>query len=167
MRGIKADEIKELVCEVGEGTVHRLWEPLAAKQRPVNGYAGKFSTPYCIAHALVHGQVGLDTFTDDAVKEAPAVALASKVRYEIDPKNPYPKNFTGHIRAVLADGSVVEERQPHLRGGAHEPLSRGDIEEKFVLNARHGGWDAARTERALALLRTLYDGKLDLSSLRG
>jgi hypothetical protein len=24
-----------------------------------------------------------------------------------------------------------------------------------------------RTERALALLRTLYDGKLDLSSLRG
>ena len=33
--------------------------------------------------------------------------------------------------------------------------SRGDIEEKFVLNARHGGWDAARTERALALLRTL------------
>ena len=165
-RGIKGDEIKELVCEVGEGTVHRLWEPLAAKQRPANGYAGKFSTPYCIAHALVHGQVGLDAFTDDAVKEAPAVALAAKVRYEIDPKNPYPKNFTGHIRAVLADGSVVEERQPHLRGGAHEPLTRGDIEEKFALNARHGGWDAARTHRTLALLRTLYDGNIDLSSLR-
>ena len=166
-RGIKADEIKELVCEVGEGTVHRLWEPLAAKQRPANGYAGKFSTPYCIAHAFVRGQVGLDAFTDDAVQEPDVLALASKVRYQIDPQNPYPNNFTGHIRALLADGSVVEERQPHLRGGAHEPLSRGDIEEKFVLNARHGGWDAARTERALALLRTLYDGKLDLSSLRG
>ena len=48
-RGIKAEEIKEIVCEVGEGTVHRLWEPLAAKQHPANGYAGKFSTPYCIA----------------------------------------------------------------------------------------------------------------------
>ena len=166
-RGIKADEIKELVCEVGEGTVHRLWEPLAAKQRPANGYAGKFSTPYCIAHAFVRGQVGLDAFTDDAVQEPDVLALASKVRYQIDPQNPYPNNFTGHIRALLADGSVVEERQPHLRGGAHEPLSRGDIEEKFVLNARHGGWDAVRTERALALLRTLYDGKLDLSSLRG
>ena len=166
-RGIKAEEIKELVCEVGEGTVHRLWEPLAAKQRPANGYAGKFSTPYCIAHAFVRGQVGLDAFTDDAVQEPDVLALASKVRYQIDPQNPYPNNFTGHIRALLADGSVVEERQPHLRGGAHEPLSRGDIEEKFVLNARHGGWDAARTERALALLRTLYDGKIDLSSLRG
>src|ERR1700739_4669920 len=28
-RGIAPDAIKELICEVGEGTVHRLWEPLA------------------------------------------------------------------------------------------------------------------------------------------
>jgi 2-methylcitrate dehydratase PrpD len=165
-RGIRGDEIKKIVCEVGEGTVHRLWEPLAAKQRPANGYAGKFSTPYCIAHALVHGQIGLDAFTDDAVRDATVLALASKVHYEIDPKNPYPKNFTGHVRAVLADGRVIEERQPHLRGGAHEPLTRADIEEKFALNARHGGWDAAQTQRALALLHTLYDGNIDLSSLR-
>ena len=34
-----------MVCEVGEGTVHRLWEPLPDKQRPPNGYAGKFSHP--------------------------------------------------------------------------------------------------------------------------
>jgi 2-methylcitrate dehydratase PrpD len=166
-KGIKAEEIKELVCEVGEGTVHRLWEPLAAKQRPANGYAGKFSTPYCIAAGFVRGNVGLDAFTDAAVKDARVLALAAKVRYEIDPHNPYPKSFTGHIRAVLADGGVVEERQPHLRGGAHEPLSRNDIEEKFELNARHGGWDAARTRSALARMRALFDGKIDLSSLRG
>jgi len=61
---------------------------------------------------------------------------------------------------------VVEERQPHLRGGAHEPLGSADIEQKFMLNARHGGWDAARAEPALALLRKLYDGRIDLSSLR-
>ena len=58
-KGIKADDIKEMVCEVGEGTVHRLWEPLAAKQTPKNGYAGKFSTPYCIAAGFIRGNVGL------------------------------------------------------------------------------------------------------------
>ena len=151
-RGIKADEIKELVCEVGEGTVHRLWEPLAAKQRPPNGYAGKFSTPYCIAAGFVRGNVGLDAFTDAAVRDQHVLALAAKVRYRIDPDNPYPKFHRPHPR-VLADGRVVEERQPHLRGGAHEPLTRADIEEKFALNARHGGWDEARAA-ALALLRT-------------
>jgi len=62
---------------------------------------------------------------------------------------------------------VIEERQPHMRGGAHEPLTRADIEEKFVLNARHGGWDDARSQRALALLRALYEGKIDLAFLRG
>jgi 2-methylcitrate dehydratase PrpD len=166
-RGIKAADLREMVCEVGEGTVHRLWEPLAAKQTPANGYAGKFSTPYCIAAGFVRGNVGLDDFTDAAVHDAAVLALAAKVNYQIDPQNPYPKNFTGHIRATLTDGRIVEERQPYMRGGAHEPLTRTDIEEKFVLNAKHGGWSEARTKAALALLRGLYEGRIDLAPLRG
>jgi 2-methylcitrate dehydratase PrpD len=69
-RGIKAEDIREIVCDVGEGTVHRLWEPLAAKQTPQNGYAGKFSTPYCIAAGFVRGSVGLRDFSDEAVKDS-------------------------------------------------------------------------------------------------
>jgi 2-methylcitrate dehydratase PrpD len=164
---VKAADVTEIVCEVGEGTVHRLWEPLAAKHRPPNGYAGKFSTPYCIAAGFVRGNVGLSDFTDAAVKDAAVLTLAAKVRYQIDPKNPYPDNYTGHIRATLADGSVVEERQPHMRGGAHEPLTRADIEEKFLLNARHGGWSTDRAGAVLRRLATLYDGPIDLSFLRG
>ena len=95
------------------------------------------------------------------------LALSSKVRYVIDPDNPYPNNFTGHIRAVLNNGTVMEERQPHFRGGAHEPLSRDDIEEKFMLNVRHGGWDQKRAVAAIARLAKLYEGKIDLAFLRG
>jgi 2-methylcitrate dehydratase PrpD len=165
-RSIKADDIAELVCEVGEGTVHRLWEPLADKQRPANGYAGKFSTPYCIATGFVRGNVGLGDFTDAAVKDSTVLTVAAKVRYVIDPDNPYPANFTGHVRAVMQDGRVIEERQPHMRGGAHEPLTRADIEAKFVLNARHGGWPEGRINAALARARSIYDGRLDLTALR-
>ena len=166
-RGIKAGDVKELICEVAEGTVHRLWEPLADKQRPPNGYAAKFSTPFLLATGFVRGGVGLDAFTDAAVRDKDVLALSSKVRYVIDPDNPYPNNFTGHIRAVLNDGTVIEERQPHFRGGAHEPLSRADIEEKFILNARHGGWDEKRAGAAIAKLAKLFDGKIDLAFLRG
>src|SRR5215510_9695807 len=166
-RGIKAGDVKELVCEVAEGTVHRLWEPLADKQRPPNGYAAKFSTPFLLATGFVRGVVGLDAFTDAAVGDKDVLALSSRVRYVIDPDNPYPNNFTGHIRAVLNDGTVVEERQPHFRGGAHEPLSRPDIEEKFVFNVRHGGWDEKRTAIALKQLKKLYEDKIDLVFLRG
>jgi 2-methylcitrate dehydratase PrpD len=164
---IKADDVAEMVCEVGEGTVHRLWEPLAAKQHPANGYAGKFSTPYCIAAGFVRGNVGLGDFSDAAVHDGKVLALAAKVRYQIDPQNPYPKNFTGHIRATLRDGTVVEERQPHMRGGAQEPLTRADIEKKFLLNATHGGWSADRAAATLKLIGMLFDGPVDLAPLRG
>jgi 2-methylcitrate dehydratase PrpD len=166
-RGMKATDIKEMVCEVGEGTVHRLWEPLAAKQRPPNGYAAKFATPYIIATGFIKGNVGLGDFTEEAVRDPDVLALAAKVRYVMDPDNPYPNAFTGHIRAVLNDGTVVEDRQPHFRGGAKEPLTRADIEEKFTLNARHGGWDDKRSGAALKLLSKFYGGKIELTSLRG
>jgi 2-methylcitrate dehydratase PrpD len=166
-KNIEVTDIKELVCEVGEGTVHRLWEPLADKQRPSNGYGAKFSTPYCIASGFVRGHVGLDDFTDAAVKDAAVLAIAGKVRYVIDPDNPYPNNFTGHIRVVMNDDRVIEDRQPYMRGGAHEPLTRADIEDKFALNARHGGWEAAQVEAALKLARSLYDSPIDLRALRG
>ena len=166
-RGIKPDDVREMICEVGEGTVHRLWEPLAAKQRPPNGYAAKFATPFILATGFVRGGVGIDAFTEAAVRDPDVLAVAAKVKYVIDPNNPYPNAFTGHVRCVLKDGSVVEERQPHFRGGANEPLTRADIEEKFALNARHGGWDAVRSAAALKLLGKLYSGKIDLAALRG
>jgi 2-methylcitrate dehydratase PrpD len=156
-RGVRADDIEALVCEVAEGTVHRLWEPIAGKRRPPNGYAAKFSMPYCIAAGFLKGALGFEAFTDAAAGDAAVLALAAKVRYEIDPANPYPREFTGHVRAVLRGGGIAEERQPHLRGGAHEPLTPREIEEKFVLNARHGGWAAGRTDGALALARKLFD----------
>jgi 2-methylcitrate dehydratase PrpD len=164
---VRTDDVVEMVCEVGEGTVHRLWEPLAAKQSPNNGYAGKFSTPYCVAAGFLRGNVGLSDFSDAAVRDPAVLKLAGKVRYQIDPKNPYPKNFTGHIRATLRDGSMVEERQPYMRGGAQEPLSRADIEQKFLLNAKHGGWNDARAAAALELIAGLFDGPVDLAPLRG
>jgi 2-methylcitrate dehydratase PrpD len=142
------------------------WSARSAKQRPANGYAGKFSTPYCIAAGFVRGNVGLGDFTDAAVKDQRVIALAEKVRYRIDPQNPYPKNFTGHIRAILRDGTAVEERQPYMRGGAHEPLARADIEQKFLLNAQHGGWSADRAAAVLKQLATLFDGSIELAALR-
>jgi len=165
-RGIKPEDVIEIVCEVGEGTVHRLWEPLPDKQRPRNGYAAKFATPYLLATGFVHGGVGLGAFTESAISDARVLALAAKVKFVIDPDNPYPNNYTGHIRATLRDGSVVEERQPHMRGGAQEPLTHQDVIDKFALNAQHGGWSAAQGDAALKLMAGLYGGRIDLNALR-
>ena len=163
---IHVEDIAEVVCETAEGIVHRLWEPLADKQRPPNAYAAKFSQPYCIAAGFVLGHAGLEAFTEERVRDARLRALAAKVRYEIDPGNPYPREFTGHVKVKLSDGTSIEERQAHLRGGAHEPLTRAEIEEKFRLNCAYGGWSAAQAERFLAFARTAFDSQIDLSPFR-
>jgi 2-methylcitrate dehydratase PrpD len=163
---IRIENIEEVLCEAAEGTVHRLWEPLAAKQHPPNAYAAKFSQPYCIAAGFVLGHAGLEAFTEERVRDPLLLALASKVRYEIDSHNPYPDEFTGHVRVRLKDGSVLEERQAHFRGGAHEPLSRADLEEKFRLNCAHGGWPPEQVERFLGFSRDLFKRPVDLSRFR-
>src|SRR6184192_1318415 len=69
-RGIRPEDVAEIVCEVAEGTVHRLWEPLADKQRPRNGYAAKFATPYLLATGFVRGGVVLGAFTQEAIRDS-------------------------------------------------------------------------------------------------
>jgi len=151
-RGLRIEDIESVLCSVGQGTVHRLWEPLALKRSPPNGYAGKFSTPYCVAAGFIDRRAGLGQFTDERVRDAALLALAARVSYVVDPEDEYPRNYTGRLQVTLRDGSTFEMRKGHLRGGAREPLSEQDIEAKFMDNVRFGG---ASMEYAAALKEAL------------
>jgi 2-methylcitrate dehydratase PrpD len=166
-QGIAAEDIAEIVCEVGEGTVHRLWEPLGLKRQVPNGYAGKFSTPYCIAVGFIDRKAGLEQFTDERTRDPRVRALAAKVGYVVNPDDPYPRNFTGHIRARLKDGAIREVRRGHMRGGQHEPLTDENIRQKYLDNARFGGWPEERAVAvAHALDRIVEGGAVDLAQAR-
>jgi len=165
-RGVDPDAIVRLTCKVGEGTVHRLWEPLALKQSPPSAYAAKFSSPYTIAAGLLHGGAGLAEFTEEAVADEGARALAAKVSYVIDPENEYPKNYTGHIQAELSDGSVIEVQQGQLRGGMRDPMARTEILAKARANLAFAGRLAEGADQLAAMVAdvfcsdALFDGKL-------
>ncbi len=166
-KGIRAEDVTDILCETAEGYVHRLWEPLASKHRPPNEYVAKFSAPFNIAVAFVTGGAGLSAFTGETVRDERILALASKVRYVVNPDDPYPRAYTGHVRMTLKDGRLVEERQPHIRGGAREPLTRAEIEAKFLGNCAHGGWPKERAQRFLDTVPKFFSSPLDLSQLRG
>jgi 2-methylcitrate dehydratase PrpD len=133
---IVPERVAEIVCRTAEGPVHRLWEPLEQKRKPPTSYAAKFSLPFSIAVMLIRGKAGLEEFSDEAIRDSRILSLASKVRYELDPTIDYPRHFSGHVKIVLVDGSVLEENQPHPRGGLESPLPPEEIEAKFRANAR-------------------------------
>jgi 2-methylcitrate dehydratase PrpD len=164
-RGLDPADVTDIVCRVGEGTVHRLWEPLAIKHRPPTAYAAKFSTPYCIAVGMITGKAGLAEFTDEAIADPRVQALIARIHYEINPDDEYPRNFTGNLRVTLKDGSVQQIDQPFMRGGAHAPLTTAEIETKFIDNALFGGLPRARAERFLARSCSLFDD-CDLEAIK-
>lgn len=164
-RGVKAEDITEICCNVGEGTVHRLWEPLAGKHLPPTPYAAKFSTPFCMAVGFFDGAAGFSQFTEARIHDPKLLELTGKIRYRIDPANEYPANFTGHLRATLVDGTVHELHRPYMRGGAHEPLSSAELEIKFTDNLRYGGWDDEMMHRARRWCRDAFE-QADFAGLR-
>ena len=83
-------------CRTAEGPIPRLWEPLAAKHAPPNGYAAKFSLPYLLAvdpgqgpgrPRRVHRRGGPGR--DGAARGAAGRATSS------DPTIDYPRQFIG------------------------------------------------------------------------
>jgi 2-methylcitrate dehydratase PrpD len=155
-QGVTAEDIEQITCDVGEGTVHRLWEPLAVKHRPPTPYAAKFSTPYCMAVGFFDRRAGFAQFTESRVNDESVLALAGKILYSINPRDEYPRNFTGHLRATLKDGSQREIRRPHMRGGVHAPLSSEELEAKFMDNVVYGGWSCQQGERFRTLSRGIF-----------
>jgi 2-methylcitrate dehydratase PrpD len=149
-----AEKIVEVVCRTAEGPVHRLWEPLDQKQKPPTSYAAKFSLPFSIAVMLIRGRAGLDEFSDEAIKDTAILSLSKRVRYELDPTIDYPRHFSGHVKIRLEDGTILEENQPHPRGGFELPLPPEEIEDKFRANARLA-LPAAKVDELLDMVRRL------------
>jgi len=133
--GVRPDDVISILCRTAAGPVPRLWEPLAAKHAPPNGYAAKFSLPYLLASILVRGRAGLAEFTDTAVHDPAVLSVAGRVRYELDASIDYPRQFVGDVEVHLANGRVLRERQDRPRGGPDAPLTREELEAKFRGNA--------------------------------
>ena len=156
------DQIAEVRCRTAPGPVPRLWEPLAQKRAPQNGYAAKFSLPYLLAVILVKGRAGLAEFEDEAVRDPAVLAVASRVSYELDPAIDYPRQFVGHVRIRTHDGRELEARQDHPRGGAELPMTPEELTAKFRGNAGL----VISAERATRVIESVTD-LATAASLRG
>ena len=153
------NEIDRIVARVGEGTVHRLWEPLAEKQNPSSPYGAKFSVPYCIAVGLIDGQAGLKQFTEKRLQDPSLLNLASKVSYEINPDDEYPKNYTGDITIFNKNGTSISANQNCLRGGKLSPLKEEEVYKKFEENLKFSNVKSDEIKKLSGKINTIFNIK--------
>jgi 2-methylcitrate dehydratase PrpD len=164
---IDPDEIEEIVVTVPEAGVSLVLEPAESKVAPRTDYEGKFSLQYSTAAMLVHGRVGLATYTPDALADDRVLGLARKVRYEIKEYASYPAAFPGGVRIVLGDGETLDADLPYQLGAPENPMSAEQVQEKFRENAALAGGSFESLEEAVLDLDHRDDLHAVLSQLGG
>ena len=157
------NNISSITAKVGEGTVHRLWEPLKEKKNPSTPYSAKFSVPYCVAVGFIRGDAGLNEFNEKSINDKQILNLASKVNYEIDPNNEYPKNYTGTLICKTSENEFTEH-QPCFRGGIKEPLTKDDIDKKYNANLNYSKISEENKKSLNSFIETLFT-KPDFSKI--
>jgi 2-methylcitrate dehydratase PrpD len=100
-----------------------------------------------MAVGFLDRRAGFAQFTQSRIDDPAVLALAARIRYSVNPDDEYPRNFTGHLRATLQDGTRREIRRPYMRGGIHAPLPAAELEKKFIDNVEYGGWRRDTGER--------------------
>jgi 2-methylcitrate dehydratase PrpD len=132
---ISADDVERITVAVPDPGVPLVLEPSDAKRDPRTEYDAKFSLQYSIAALLVHGSVGVETYTMQAIREPAVLALAARVEHLQRAFPTYPRSFPGWVRIETRAGAVHELELEHQRGGPENPMSVDEVTAKFRANA--------------------------------
>lgn len=161
-RGIRADQIEEVVVSIPPEGEPLVLAPLGDKQAPRTPYDAKFSLPFTIAHTLVHGELGLGSFSADSVRDGNVLALARRVRGE-PWAGAVPSRFAGVATIRTSAGQRFSMRVDHPPGAPGNPVDDEALLAKFRANARLA-LDVAATEElaasVLALDEAQYPGRV-------
>jgi 2-methylcitrate dehydratase PrpD len=157
LRDLDADEIEDVLVTVPEPGVSLVLEPAASKVAPRSDYEGKFSLQYSTAAMIVHGRVGLATYTPEALADRRVLDLARRVRYETKDYGSYPAAFPGGVLIRLRDGRRLAADMPYQLGAPENPMSESQVREKFRENAALAGGGFERLEETVLALEDVPD----------
>ena len=101
---------------------------------PRTAFEAKFSLPYVVAHALLHGAVRLNAFEPGRLEDADIRSLMARTQLVADPQLSagFPAQRAARIVVTLHDGRVIEQFAPCRKGDPEAPLSDADLEDKFL-----------------------------------
>jgi 2-methylcitrate dehydratase PrpD len=132
---IAAEDIEDITALSDDTGIALVLDPLADKQAPRTAYDAKFSVPYAFGALIVHGAVGVETFTEQAIGDPAVLAVAARVGYERRKYANRPDAFGGGVRVRTKDGRIYENELRYQRGGPENPLTVDDVVAKYVANA--------------------------------
>lgn len=121
---INAADVERITVAVEPGGTRAL-----IHHRPTTGLQGKFSMEYCVAAALLDGDIKLESFTDEAVQRPEVQELLRKVESGEDGGEARP--LRSAVEITLRNGERRSFKLDTLPGSPEQPLSDAEVEQKF------------------------------------
>ncbi|MEM0990545.1 MAG: MmgE/PrpD family protein [Pseudomonadota bacterium] len=128
-------KIAKIEARVPEQAFTTVCEPATNKYRPTSDYDAKFSLVYLTACALLKGRLTLDELEPAYYTDTEILTLTDKVTHAPYEDSPFPAAYSGHVRVIMQDGTVLEADERVNRGAADRPLSNAEIVAKYRDNA--------------------------------
>lgn len=161
--GFTAEQVEHMTVQLPREVMPIVCEPRANKIAPLNGYDARFSVPYVVAAALIWGKLGLRELEDDSIRDPAVLDLAKRVECRPDPHSAFPRHYSAELTVMLKNGRSYTQREQINRGSEEQPLSHGEIINKYMDNAVSVLRDA-RAQRICETILTL-ERVDDVSSL--
>lgn len=117
---ISCDDIESVTVQTNSGALVPLVHP-----SPEKGLEGKFSMQYGVAAMLLDGQVGLSSFTNDAVGRPSVRALMRRITVR-ETDSPITPRWA-EICIRTKNTAVYTQKSEILRGSAAAPLSENEM----------------------------------------
>jgi 2-methylcitrate dehydratase len=94
----------------------------------------QFSTPYCVAVALIDKKLGLEQLSPERVKDPMIHQLASRVEVVADSEMERlrPANRPAIVEISLNSGQKLVGRVDYPKGDPRNPMSERELSEKFM-----------------------------------
>lgn len=126
--GFKAEEIESVHI-----ATYRPALEVAGNPNPQTAAEARFSLPYVVSNALIHGSVRLTAFTPERLADASVRDLMQRIDLRVDPEidAAFPGKRAARVTVRTRDGKELEYLQPNRKGDPEEPLSDEDLNEKF------------------------------------
>jgi 2-methylcitrate dehydratase PrpD len=135
-----------------------LCEPEDSKKKPATAIDAKFSIPFVLATALLHGGVRLDHFTPQALADQDVLQMAGKVTYEVDSGLTLKEAVRGFVQ-IHTEDATLSRRVDLPYGHPQNPISQEALVAKFMDCTKHSATQLSekRLEEVVELIGNLEE----------
>ncbi|MBI4522189.1 MAG: MmgE/PrpD family protein [Deltaproteobacteria bacterium] len=136
-QGVLSEQVEEIVVGLSEFGYKN--QERFSKEKISTRENADHSVPYCVARAILYGEVRWEDFEEEGFKDPRAEEVMKKIVLSHDPKLAafLPEIVGANLEVKLRSGKLLRAEVPYPPGHSRNPLSDGEVVKKFLSLAKN------------------------------